>query len=165
MIEPQIEPNHRPGVYQASFKPLSGFLSRQQHSPAKRNLQMAMNKETVEGAFDQAVGNVQSAVGDIAGDVGTQAEGKIRELKGKAEEAYGKAKDGYAKASEKAKEWAEHAPEAAREAREKAQRVAEEAAAKARQTVQEQPLAVLAGGIALGFVVGWLVSSGGRRRG
>jgi uncharacterized protein YjbJ (UPF0337 family) len=122
---------------------------------------MAINKETISGNFDQAVGKVEGMAGDVFGDTQTQASGKVRELKGKAEEVYGKAKDAYGKASERAKEWAEKAPETAREARERAQRIAEEGQAKVKNAVQEQPVAVLAGGIALGFVVGWLLS--GRR--
>ena len=119
---------------------------------------MAVNKETINGNVDQVVGKVEAAAGEAMGDHKLHLDGKIHELKGKAEEAYGKAKDAYGKASEKAKEWAEHAPETAREARERATRIAEESTAKVRQTVQEQPVAVLAGGIALGFVVGWLLS-------
>ncbi|MFZ4689644.1 MAG: CsbD family protein [Polymorphobacter sp.] len=119
---------------------------------------MSINKETVEGAVTEFGGQVQAAAGEAFGDTKTQVDGKIHELKGKAEQAYGKAKDAYEKASDKAKVWAEQAPEAAREAREKATRLAEESTAKVRQTVQEQPVAVLAGGIALGFVVGWLLS-------
>lgn len=119
---------------------------------------MAINKETIEGSFNEFGGKVEGVVGEAFGDTKTQVDGKIHELKGKAEQVYGKAKDSYAKASEKAKEWADHAPEAAREARERATRIAEESTAKVRQTVQEQPVAVLAGGIALGFVIGWLLS-------
>ena len=40
--------------------------------------------------------------------------------------------------------------------------MAEEGTAKVRTTVQEQPLAALGAGIALGFVVGWLLS--GRKK-
>lgn len=119
---------------------------------------MTINKDTFEGSFDQAVGTVQGAAGDVLGDHKMQAEGKFNELKGKAEQAYGKAKDVYGKASETVKELYEKAPETAREARERAARIAGESTAKVRQTVQEQPVAVLAGGIALGFVVGWLLS-------
>lgn len=121
---------------------------------------MATN-ENISGGIDELAGKAQGAFGDATGDAKTQAEGKLNELKGKAEQAFGKAKDAYAQASERAKEWSEHAPEQLREARERAQKLADEGAARARQAVQEQPLAVLAGGIALGFVVGWLVS--GRR--
>ncbi|PZN92812.1 MAG: hypothetical protein DCF31_14880 [Alphaproteobacteria bacterium] len=122
---------------------------------------MTINKETIEGGFNEVGGKVEGAIGDAFGDSKTQAEGTIHELKGKAEQAYGKAKDVYGKATERAKEWADHAPETVREARERAQRLADESSAKVRQTVQDQPVAVLAGGIALGFVVGWLLS--GRR--
>lgn len=84
------------------------------------------------------------------------------ELKDQADKAIGMAKEtataAYDKASAKAKELADLAPEKAREVKERAQKVAEESTAKVRTTVQEQPLAALGAGIALGFVVGWLLS-------
>ena len=116
---------------------------------------------TTEENFENTYASTVTAVENGADHANASLDGKITELKGKAEEVYGKAKDGYAKASEKAKAWADQAPETAREARERAARLAEESTAKVRQTVQEQPIAVLAGGVALGFVVGWLLS--GRR--
>lgn len=88
------------------------------------------------------------------------------ELKDQADKAIGKAKEtataAYDKAAAKAKELADIAPEKAREVKERAQKVAEEGTAKVRATVQEQPLAALGAGIALGFVVGWLLS--GRKK-
>lgn len=120
---------------------------------------MAVNKDVVEGNVEQLVGKGQASVAEVVGDTQAEIDGKIRELKGKAQEAYGKARDAYGKASETVKDWAEHAPETVREAREKAARAAEEARAKVRTQVQEQPLATLAGGIALGFVIGWLLSN------
>ncbi|KPF64328.1 hypothetical protein IP88_13745 [alpha proteobacterium AAP81b] len=122
---------------------------------------MAINENSISGGLEEAAGMAQAGIGEALGDTKMQAEGKLHELKGKAEEVYGKAKEAFTEASEKAKEWAEKAPETVREARERAQRLADEGSARARQAVQEQPLAVLAGGIALGFVVGWLFS--GRR--
>lgn len=94
------------------------------------------------------------------------AAGKIEKLKGdlkdQADKAIGKAKDAataaYDKAAAKARELADAAPDKAREVKERAQKVTEEGAAKVRTTVQEQPLAALGAGIALGFVVGWLLN-------
>ncbi len=122
---------------------------------------MAINKQTIEGTIDEAVGVTQGAVGAAISDAKMQADGKIHELKGKAEQAYGRAKEVYGKASDTVKDWAEKAPETAREARERATKLAEDSQARVKTAVQEQPVAVLAGGIALGFVVGWLLS--GRR--
>lgn len=119
---------------------------------------MTINKDTIEGGFNEFAGKAEALAGDTFGDSKTQADGKVTELKGKAEQVLGKAKDAYGKATETVKDWADKAPETAREARERAARIAEESSAKVRQTVQEQPVAVLAGGIALGFVVGWLLS-------
>ena len=84
------------------------------------------------------------------------------DLKGQADRAMEKAREvastAYDKAAAKAKELADSAPEKARMAKERAQQVAEQGTAKVRTTVQEQPLAALGAGIALGFVVGWLLN-------
>jgi uncharacterized protein YjbJ (UPF0337 family) len=120
---------------------------------------MAINKDIVEGNIDQAIGKGEAFAGNTFNDTQTEVDGKVRELKGKAQEVYGKARDVYGKASETVKDWAEHAPDTVREAREKAARAAEEASSKVRHQVQEQPLATLLGGVALGFVVGWLINS------
>ncbi len=122
---------------------------------------MTINENSISGGLEEAAGVAQGAFGDITGDTKMQVDGKLDELKGKAEQVYGKARESFEQASQTAREWVDKAPETVREARERAQKIADEGAAKARQTVQEQPLAVLAGGVALGFVVGWLVS--GRR--
>ena len=106
------------------------------------------------------------AVADAITDAAETATGKIEKLKGElkeqADKAIGKAKGAataaYDKAAAKARELADAAPDKAREAKERAQKVAEDSAAKVRATVQEQPLAALGAGIALGFVVGWLLS-------
>jgi ElaB/YqjD/DUF883 family membrane-anchored ribosome-binding protein len=110
------------------------------------------------------------AVTDSVTDAAEAATGKLEKLKGdlkdQADKAIGKAKDAanaaYDKAAAKARELADAAPEKAREVKERAQKVAEEGTAKVRTTVQEQPLAALGAGIALGFVVGWLLS--GRKK-
>ena len=102
---------------------------------------------------------------DVAEAVETAAS-KIEKLKGdlkdQADKAIGKAKDAataaYDKAAAKARELADAAPDKAREVKQRAQKVADEGTAKVRSTVQEQPLAALGAGIALGFVVGWLLS-------
>ena len=115
---------------------------------------MAINQDTVEGTLDEFGGRAKSFAGDMTGDTKLQAEGTIDELKGKVQDAYGKARD-------KVSEWADNAPESVQRARDAATRYASEGADRAKAAVQEQPVAVLAGGIALGFLLGWLVS--GRR--
>jgi ElaB/YqjD/DUF883 family membrane-anchored ribosome-binding protein len=99
-------------------------------------------------------------------DVADIAAGRLDKLKAEADKAIGKAKDAaaaaYDKAAAKARELADAAPDKAREVKERAQKVAEDGTAKVRTTVQEQPLAALGAGVALGFVVGWLLNS--RRR-
>ena len=112
---------------------------------------MTINKDTFEGTVNEYGGKAESAIGSAFGDSRMQAEGKIDELKGKAQDAYGKAK-------ETVQDWADKAPEQVKMAREKAQQYADQATAKVKTTVQEQPVAVLAGGVALGFLVGWLLS-------
>ena len=104
---------------------------------------------------------------DTTPDAATGKLDKVKaDLKAQADKAVAKAKSAataaYDKASAKARELADAAPEKAREVKERAQKVAEDGTAKVRQTVQEQPLAALGAGIALGFVVGWLLS--GRRK-
>ena len=115
---------------------------------------MAINSDTVEGTLSEFGGKAKGAFGDMTGDTKMQAEGKIDELKGKAQDAYGKARD-------TVRDWADEAPEYVQRAKETGRRYVEQGNEKARELVQEQPVAVLAGGIALGFLVGWLVS--GRR--
>ena len=115
---------------------------------------MAINNDTVEGSLNEFGGKVEGVAGDMLGDTKMQAEGKIDELKGKVQDVYGKAR-------EKVSEWADNAPESVQRARDTATRYAQEGADRAKSAVQEQPVAVLAGGIALGFLIGWLVS--GRR--
>lgn len=119
------------------------------------------NKDNFEGTVNEYAGKAEGLIGDVTGDTKTQASGKLNELKGKAQDAFGDAKDVYGKAKEKVTEWADHAPESVQRARETASRYAEQGVERAKTVVQEQPVAVLAGGIALGFVLGWLVS--GRR--
>ncbi len=119
---------------------------------------MSINKDTIEGSLNEFGGKVEGAIGGAFGDTKTQAQGKVDELKGKAQDAFGQAKDAYGKARETVQEWADKAPDQVREAREKARQYADQATEKVKTTVQEQPVAVLAGGIALGFVVGWLLS-------
>lgn len=90
--------------------------------------------------------------------------GKLKDdLKDQADKAIHAARDAataaYDKAAAKARELADAAPEKAREVKERAQKAAEDGTAKVRQTVQDQPLAALGAGIALGFVVGWLINS------
>ena len=104
-------------------------------------------KETLESAAAEAV---------------KEGRAKVVELREKAEDVIHKARDAADKAAGRAREWADAAPEQLKAARERAQKAYEETAPKVRQVVQEQPIAVLAGGIALGFVVGWLL--GGKLR-
>lgn len=133
-----------------------------------------INENTIGGTIDETLGSAQSGLGNVTGDQKTAAEGKLNELKGKAEQVLGKAKgaasqyadkakDAAAQAADRAREWADNAPEPVQQARERAMRVYDDYSPKVRQAVQEQPLAVLAGGVALGFVLGALLS-GGRRR-
>ncbi len=119
---------------------------------------MAINADTVEGKLNEFGGKAEGAIGAALGDAKTEANGKFDELKGKAQDAFGQAKDVYGKAKDTVQDWADKAPEQVRMAKEKAQAYADDATQKVKTTVQEQPVAVLAGGIALGFVVGWLLS-------
>jgi uncharacterized protein YjbJ (UPF0337 family) len=52
-----------------------------------------MNRDTVKGAVDEAVGNAKQQIGKLTGNTGTRVEGAVQQLKGKAESAWGKTKD------------------------------------------------------------------------
>jgi len=115
---------------------------------------MAINSDTVEGTLDEYGGKAKAKLGETFGDTKTEASGRLDEVKGKVQDAYGKARDAV-------KDWADDAPEYVQRARDTGRRYAEQGSERVKEVVQEQPVAVLAGGIALGFLVGWLVS--GRR--
>jgi uncharacterized protein YjbJ (UPF0337 family) len=55
--------------------------------------ELAMDKNRVEGAIDQAKGAVKQAVGKATGDQKLQAEGAADKVKGKAKSAVGGAAD------------------------------------------------------------------------
>lgn len=112
-------------------------------------------ENTVEGAVVAAADTASRKIDKLKGDLKEQADKATAKAKAAASAAYDKA-------AAKARELADAAPEKARVAKERAQKVAEEGTAKVRQTVQEQPLAALGAGIALGFVVGWLIA--GRKK-
>lgn len=51
------------------------------------------DKERIDGALDQAKGNLKEKVGDLAGNEQAKTEGKLDQLKGKAKESIGDLKD------------------------------------------------------------------------
>lgn len=111
---------------------------------------------TIDNTTDQTHDTLTGAMS------GSAARGNVEKLKGDFREQTDKAKEAAREALDKtrkvAKEWADQAPEQARVARERAQKLAEEGGAKVRAAVQEQPFAVLGAGVALGFLVGWMMS-------
>jgi len=52
-----------------------------------------MNKDRVEGSFDQAKGKVKEVAGKVTGDAKLEAEGKADQVSGKIQNAVGGAKD------------------------------------------------------------------------
>jgi uncharacterized protein YjbJ (UPF0337 family) len=52
-----------------------------------------MDKDRVEGKFDEMKGKVKEKVGEMTGNRGTQAEGIADQVKGKVQNTFGKAKD------------------------------------------------------------------------
>src|SRR5260370_33276419 len=52
-----------------------------------------MNKETVEGKFDQAAGKVKEKVGETVGNQQLANKGVAEQIKGAAKETWGKTKD------------------------------------------------------------------------
>jgi len=60
-----------------------------------------VDKNRVEGAFDQAKGAVKEGLGKLTGDPKIQAEGAADKAKGKVESAVGGAKDAIREAADK----------------------------------------------------------------
>jgi len=52
-----------------------------------------MNKDRVEGSYDQAKGKVKEVAGKATGDTKLETEGKADQVKGKVQNAVGGAKD------------------------------------------------------------------------
>lgn len=52
-----------------------------------------MNKDRIEGSFDQAKGKVKEVAGKVTGDAKLETEGKADQVKGKVQSAVGGAKD------------------------------------------------------------------------
>ncbi len=52
-----------------------------------------MNKDRIEGSFDQAKGKVKETAGKVTGDAKLETEGKADQVKGKIQNAVGGAKD------------------------------------------------------------------------
>ena len=52
-----------------------------------------MNKDTVKGTIDDAVGRAKRQAGEWTGDTGTQTDGAAQQVKGKIEKAWGNVKD------------------------------------------------------------------------
>ncbi len=60
-----------------------------------------MNKEQVEGKFDQAKGKVKREYGEAVDDPSKEISGMKDQVKGRAKEAYGDAKEAAKKQEEK----------------------------------------------------------------
>ena len=122
-----------------------------------------MNGDQVEGKIKEVGGELRQAAGTALGDDGMEARGAADSLTGKAQEAYGnvreKAHEAYDSARETVKEWADDAPEYLDRARESGRRYAAQAGETVKTTVQEQPIATVLGGVAVGFLLGWLINS------
>lgn len=52
-----------------------------------------MNKDTVKGTVNDAVGRAKRQAGEWTGDTDTQVEGAAQQVKGKAQKAWGEVKD------------------------------------------------------------------------
>ena len=114
-----------------------------------------MSEDRIEGGVKQGVGRVQDAVGGLTGSDKTQARGKVNEAAGSVQNAYGQVKD---KAQDVAGQVRDQFGDVAGQARERAQ----DAFGDLEGFVREQPLQALAGGIAIGVVLG-LFLRGGRK--
>lgn len=133
-----------------------------------------MNKDHIEGAYDEARGTVKDALGGVMGDAKTQAEGKADKFMGRAQQAWGDARDTIDDAASDA---ADAAADFADKAEPKLRHAAEAVRAKASavggkvyeagsvagstvaSTVKEQPLLALIGVAAVGYLAGYLLHS------
>lgn len=133
-----------------------------------------MNKDHIEGAFDEAKGTVKDAVGGVMGDAKTQAEGKADKIAGRAQQVWGDARDAVddlaADAAEAAAELADHAEPAFRQTAEavrqkasalggKVYEAGSAASSTVAHTVKEQPILTLIGAAAIGYLAGYLLHS------
>ena len=105
-----------------------------------------MSEDRIEGGVKQGVGRVQDALGGVTGDDKTQAQGKVNEASGSVQNAYGQVKD-------KAQDVAGQVRGAAGQAGERAQ----DLLGTLEGFVRDQPLQALAGGVAVGVVLGLLL--------
>jgi uncharacterized protein YjbJ (UPF0337 family) len=61
--------------------------------PAHRKGEDTMNKDRVEGSFEQAKGKVKEVAGKVTGDSKLEAEGKGQKIAGKVQNSFGGFKD------------------------------------------------------------------------
>lgn len=59
-----------------------------------------MNKDRIEGSFDQAKGKVKEVAGKVTGDSKLETEGKADQVKGKVQNTIGGIKDSIKEATE-----------------------------------------------------------------
>ncbi len=59
-----------------------------------------MNKDRIEGSFDQAKGKVKEVAGKVTGDSKLETEGKADQIKGKVQNTIGGMKDSIKEATE-----------------------------------------------------------------
>lgn len=59
-----------------------------------------MNKDRVEGSFEQAKGKVKEVAGKVTGDAKLEAEGKAQKIAGKVQNTVGGMKDAVKEATE-----------------------------------------------------------------
>lgn len=63
-----------------------------------------MNKERIEGSFDQAKGKIKEGIGKATGDAKLEGEGKADQVAGKVKNTIGGAKDAVKEAVDEATE-------------------------------------------------------------
>jgi uncharacterized protein YjbJ (UPF0337 family) len=73
------------------------------HTGSTKKREDTMNKERIEGSFDQAKGKVKEGIGKATGDAKLESEGKADQVAGKVENAIGGAKDAIKDAADSVK--------------------------------------------------------------
>lgn len=118
-----------------------------------------MNSNQFEGTIKDIGGQAEEAIGNTFDNTKTKVAGMVDSAKGKVQSAYGTVRDKAQDIAGEAPEYVERAKEAGRRAAQTSREYADKATETVKTQVQEQPVTTLLGGIAVGFVLGWLINS------
>lgn len=126
-----------------------------------------MDANEIKGSLKSFAGRAEEGVGAITGDVKLKLEGKVDQLAGKAQEKFGGAVDAVkSRLEEGAREVSRQSAavvDAVSETRESARKVLDALAALAARKVQERPVLAVAGAVAAGVLLSYLLASSSKK--